>query len=63
MFISCSNIPHWMLYPYVSSKYFILKIKSMFGGFEFFRLKVPQSPLSQGLQIKITLVMSVEDVM
>ena len=34
-----------MLYPYVSSKYFILKIKSVFGEFEFFRLKVPQSPL------------------
>ena len=34
-----------MLYPYVSSKDFILKIKSMLGGFEFFRLKVPQSPL------------------
>ena len=38
-------MPHWMLYPYVSSKYFILKIKSVFGGFEFFRLKVLQSPL------------------
>ena len=34
-----------MLYPYVSSKYFILKIESVFGGFEIFRLKVPQSPL------------------
>ena len=33
---------------YVSSKYIILKIKSMIRGFEFFRLKVPQSPLPQG---------------
>ena len=42
---SCSNIHDWMLYPYVSSKCCISKIKYMFGGFEFFRLKVPQSPL------------------
>ena len=34
-----------MPYPYVSSKCFIYKIIYMFGGFEFFRLKVPQSPL------------------
>ena len=45
IFISCSNIPHWMLYPYVSSKCLILKIRYMFGGSDFFRLKVPQSPL------------------
>ena len=31
--------------PYVSSKCFISKIKYMFGGLDFFRLKVPQSPL------------------
>ena len=34
-----------ILYPYVSSKCFIYKIIYIFGGFEFFRLKVPQSPL------------------
>ena len=31
IFISCSNIPHLMLYPYVSSKCFILKMVK--GGF------------------------------
>ena len=35
MFISCSKLPHWILYPYVLPKCFDSKIKYMFGGLNF----------------------------